>query len=95
MHKLLTIGFDFLEDFYYSLIKVNEKDDHTEYQVTVMNGKLEKMFYAGHIFNQINGYLQVDLQGDKEHEKFILRIAEALSDFLKIPLSVEKNSLSS
>jgi hypothetical protein len=94
MYKLLTIGFEFLEDFYYSLIKVNEKDGHTEYQVTVMNGKLEKMFHAGNIFNEINGYLQVDLHGDKEHEKFILRIAEALSDFLKIPLSVEKNSLS-
>ena len=25
MYKLLTIGFEFLEDFYYSLIKVNEK----------------------------------------------------------------------
>jgi hypothetical protein len=92
MHRLLTIGFEFLEDFYYSLIKVNEENGHKEYQVTVMNGKLEKMFYASHIINEINGHLQVDLHGYKEQEKFILRIAEALSDFLKIPLSIEKTA---
>ena len=93
MYKLLTIGFDFLEDFYYSFIRVNEQEGHTEYQITVMNGKLEKLLHGNHIINEINGYLHIDFHGDKEHEKFLLRIAEALSDFLKIPLRSQEPAL--
>ena len=86
MTKLLTIGFDFMEQFYYSLIRVKERENFNEYEITVMNGTLEKLLYGNHVIREKNGYLQVLTSTNTDQGKLKVKIAEALSTFLQVPL---------
>ena len=88
MEKLLTIEFEFLEQFYFSLIRVKQKNGLNEYQVTVMNGELEKLLYGNHIIQVEDGHLQVEFSENNKQELLKLRVAEALAKFLRIPLRV-------
>jgi hypothetical protein len=91
MTKLLTIGFDFMENFYYSLIRVKERETCKEYEITVMNGTLERLLYGNHVIREKNGYLQVQTSDNTDQCKLKFQIAEALSKFLQVPL--EQTSL--
>jgi hypothetical protein len=86
MTKLLTIGFDFMEHFYYSLIRVKERENFNDYEITVMNGTLEKLLYGNHVIREKNGYLQVQTNTNTDQGKLKVKIAEALSNFLHVPL---------
>jgi hypothetical protein len=90
MEKLLTIEFEFLEQFYFSLIRVKQKNGLNEYQITVMNGDLEKLLYGNHIIREMNGHLQLELTENNKQELLKLRVAEALGKFLRIPLQVNQ-----
>lgn len=93
MMNILTVGFEFRNVFYYSLIRVKEKETGTDYQVTVMNGKLEKLLYGNHIIKERDGSLLVEVTDTTEQEQLKITIAEALSKFLHIPME-KKISLS-
>ena len=86
MDKLLTVGFEFFENLYFSLIRVKRKNDLNEYQITVMNGDLERLLYGNHIIREINGCLQIEVSEKNLQELLKLKIAEALSQLLDIPL---------
>ena len=86
MLNLLTVGFEFRDVFYYSLIRVRDKVIGTDYEITVMNGNLEKLLYGNHVIKQRNGQLLVELVETNEQEMLKLAIAEALSNFLHVPL---------
>ncbi|MEO5995554.1 MAG: hypothetical protein ABIN89_02565 [Chitinophagaceae bacterium] len=90
MSDLLTIGFDFKNTFYYSLIRVKEKEPGIDYQVTVMNGNLEKLLYGNHIIKKVDGYLRIEMAEPTEQEMLKVSIAEALSTFLNIPLEISR-----
>jgi hypothetical protein len=86
MLNLLTVGFEFRDVFYYSLIRVKDKAVGTDYEITVMNGKLEKLLYGNHVIKQRNGCLVVEVTEPTEQGLLKQSIAEALSNFLHVPL---------
>lgn len=86
MINLLTVGFEFRDTFYYSLIRVKENNLGTDYQITVMNGNLEKLLYGNHVIKERKGFLQMDANETTEQEMLKVSIAEALSKFLHIPI---------
>jgi hypothetical protein len=88
MGNLLTIGFDFQEQSYLSLVRVKEKEGFMEYQVTVMNGELEKQLYGHHILREINGFLHVIAPAIQENLRLLqFTIAKAIGMFLKVQVA--------
>jgi hypothetical protein len=88
MGNLLTIGFDFQEHSYLSLVRVKEKEGFMEYQVTVMNGELEKQLYGHHILREINGFLHVIAPAIQENLRLLqYTIAKAIGMFLKVQVA--------
>ena len=85
MFTILTVGFEFKDNFYYALIRVKPKVSGTDYEVTVMNGNLEKLLYGNHVIEQRNDHLQIEAANTTEQELLKAAIADALSQFLKIP----------
>lgn len=86
MLHLLTVGFEFRDIFYYSLIRVKESNLGTDYQITVMNGNLEKLLYGNHIIKKRKGFLQIDADDTTEQDMLKVSISEALSKFLQVPI---------
>ena len=86
MQKFLIVGFMFCKNLYHSIVMVKKKSDCTIYQITVMNGDLEKLLYGNHRICEINGCLHVEPCENKEQEILKVNIAEALSKLLRIPL---------
>ena len=83
MAKLLNIGFEYNGSIYYSLIRVKEKESHTEYQVTVMEGALERLLYGNHIIKEVDGRIIADEMIENEQDKLKQKIVQALSIYLK------------
>jgi len=83
MAKLLNLGFEYKGCIYYSLIRVKEKENCTEYQVTVMDGNLEKLLYGNHIIKEVNGQLEMDLPDDNEQRELKTIIAQSLNVYLQ------------
>lgn len=83
MAKLLNIGFEYKGCIHYSLIRVKEKENCTEYQVTVMDGNLEKLLYGNHIIKEVNGQLEIDLPDDNEKRELKTTIAQSLNTYLQ------------
>ena len=83
MAKLLNIGFEYKGCIHYSLIRVKEKEDWVEYQVTVMDGNLEKLLYGSHIIKEVNGQLEMDLPDDNEKRELKTTIAQSLNTYLQ------------
>jgi hypothetical protein len=83
MIGLLSVGFEFRNSPYSFLARVKEKENFTEYHITVMNGELEKLLYGNHILISINGEMQIDSSfKDDEQSKLKLQIARALGRYL-------------
>ncbi len=83
MNKVITINFDFLEDIYYFLASYKITDDQRGYYSTLMDSNLETLLYGDHLIKEQNGYLQIEIVENSEHESLKLKITEALSEFLK------------
>ena len=84
MIGLLSIGFEFQDAHYSFLARVKEKDNITEYHITVMNGQLEKLLYGNHILYAVNGELQVDSPLKTDDQSILKRqISEALSNHIE------------
>ncbi len=86
MVNLLTVGFEFKDTFYYSLVRVKEKAAGTDYEITVMNGNLEKLLYGNHVIKERNGRLHVEIADSTEQEILKATIGEALGKFLHLPV---------
>lgn len=83
MIGLLSIGFEFEGSPYSFLARTKEKENFTEYHITVMNGKLEKLLYGNHILVFKNGKILMDLPvKDDEQSKLKMTIAMALRQYL-------------
>ena len=91
MSKIITINFAFLDDIYYFLARYKINSELKEYYITVMDGDLEKLLYGNHVIREQSGYLQIEIHENSEQEKLKIIIAEALSDFLKVPLTKIEN----
>lgn len=86
MSNIITIRFNFLEHMYSFLARYKIQDNITEYHITVMDGTLEKLLYGNHIIKEKNGFLQIEISENNEQEKLKLKIGEALSEYLNLPL---------
>lgn len=92
MGKVLTVGFEFQEGFYYSLIHIKQILDETVYKITVMNGNLERMLFGNNIIHEKEGHLYIEVSEHTETDDLKLAIAEALSALLNMPLDREVKS---
>jgi hypothetical protein len=78
-----SIGFEFEGNHYDSLIRKKQKDNTTEYYVTIMNGELEKLLFGNHIIAEVDGVLQIDNAiPDPKKAALKLAITRALYKFL-------------
>lgn len=83
MATIMSLGFEYKGKEYYSLIRVKERNENTEYHITVMNGELERLLYGNHILNLVNGSLRLDdLSDNSEQCRLKRQIAEALDKHL-------------
>ena len=87
MDRLITVGFEFCEKIYQSIIRVKVKKGFNEYKITIMNGDLEKLLYGNHVIKEINGFLQIEIIEHTSQELLKLKIGEALSKLIGIPLN--------
>ncbi|RYG41681.1 MAG: hypothetical protein EOO01_24620 [Chitinophagaceae bacterium] len=87
MQKFITLAFRFCEKIYSSIILVKKNKDRTVYQITVMNGDLEKLLYGNHRIYEKNGVLEIEPCANKEQQLLKTRIAEALSQMLRLPFT--------
>ena len=86
MSRFLIIGFEFCKTFYYSLIQCKTKIDSVEYQITVMNGEIEKQICTNNTIKEINGYLQLELSGNQLQNKIKSQIANSLGKVIGKPV---------
>ena len=89
MNRILTIGFEFHEIFYYSLIRVKKIAGETQYRITVINKTLQRLLFGNNIIKEKNGHLNIEVPEDEKKEELKLTIAEALSRLLNMPLEKE------
>ena len=82
MSMIISLGFDFKEEFHYVLITVKELKERIQYRITVMNGELEQLLYDCNVVNEVDGELELDdCNGNKEKWLLKKQIIEALSKY--------------
>jgi hypothetical protein len=83
MGTIMSLGFEFKGKEYYSLIRVKERNEKTEYHITVMNGDLERLLYGNHIVCEENGDLDPEnLPETNDQWKLKKQIVQALNKHL-------------
>ncbi|MDO9373704.1 MAG: hypothetical protein Q7T76_04785 [Ferruginibacter sp.] len=85
MQNFITVDFSFREKLYGSVLLVKHTIDCTIYQITIMNGELEKILSGNRRIYEINGCLQIEACESKEQETLKQKIAEALGKLLRKP----------
>jgi len=91
MDKVLTVGFEFYGKVYRSLVTIKKRIGYKAYQITVMNGDLEKLLFGNHVIQEINGCLQIEISENNRQAMLKISIAEALSELLNIPLKKKQS----
>ena len=86
MNRFLVIGFDFDNTVDYCLVRLQKGDGCNTYQLTIMNGELEKLLFGNHVLYEKNGFLEVEETGDEKLDRLRLSIAQALGDLLNLPV---------
>ncbi len=92
MNHILTVGFEFDDIFYYSLVRVKESDSETEYKITVMNGTLERLLLGNNVIRKKNSHLNIEMLEYSKQEQLKLAIAEALGTLLNKTLERDSKS---
>jgi hypothetical protein len=83
MNQLLAVPFEYKEKEYCALVRVKPKGGHTELQVTIMNGDLEKAFFGHHIFIYQDDVLKAHIPADSgDMIQLQTRIGWALTEYL-------------
>lgn len=85
MKNGLTIGFEFLEDFYYSFVEVKETDRGTEYEIMLLDNRLTKLNQE-HVVRERDGVLQIQIPENDTMATLKRKMAESLSQFLRKPI---------
>ncbi len=80
---MLSIPFEYQSAVYHALARVKEKAGLTEYHITVMNGKLEKLLYGNHIITCEQGTFRYDVSGNSLIDTLKGTITEALNKYLQ------------
>ena len=87
---IISLGFDFKQEFHYVLITVKELKERIQYRLTVMNGELEKLLFDCNIVNEVNGELELDdCNGNKEKWLLKKQIIEALSNYTQKKIRIQ------
>ena len=89
MSRMLTVGFDYKDNFYYSIILVKESAAETEYKITVMNGDLQSQLTGNNTIKQKDGQLDIDSKQCENLKPLKTKIAQALGQLLQLPISNE------
>ena len=85
MATIMSIAFEFKGKEYYSLIRVKERNEKTEYHITIMNGELERLLYGNHIICPVNGSINLEeLNENTEQCRLKKEIAVALDRHLHV-----------
>jgi hypothetical protein len=85
--EFLSVSFGFEGENYYALIRKKEKDNSTQYHVTIMNGELEKLLFGNHIITEVDGMLQPD---PTMEDKRLAELKRAITSALYKRLLAEK-----
>jgi hypothetical protein len=85
--EFLSVEFEFEGGTYNTLIRKKRKASGTEYCITVMNGKLEKLLYGNHIIKEKDGVLQADYS--TENTK-MLQLKQCITKALQQHLANER-----
>ena len=86
MSRMLTLGFEFEDSFYYSVILVKDNAVSIEYKITVMDGKLQALLTGDNVIKEKDGQLNYELPKGQKLKDLKLKIAEALGVLLHMPI---------
>jgi hypothetical protein len=78
MVPIISIEFEYRQKNYFALVRIKDKNDTTEYHVTIMNGALEQKLYGHHIFIEEDGEFIIGPVPDKEAGQLRLAVGMAL-----------------
>jgi hypothetical protein len=78
MEQIISIEFEYRHKIYYALARIREKNDITEYHITIMNGELEQKLYGNHIFIEEGGCVVIDPLPEKKVGELRLTVGMAL-----------------
>ena len=86
MKNGLTIGFEFLENFYYSFVEIKETELGTEYDIRLMDNQLMRLNNHDHLVREKDGVLQMLIPENDNAATLKRKMAESLSQFLRKPI---------
>jgi hypothetical protein len=86
MKNGLTIGFEFLENFYYSFVEIKETERGTEYEIMLMDNRLTRLINQDHVVREKDGVLQMLIPENDVAATLKRKMAESLSQFLRKPI---------
>lgn len=87
MLNISSINFNFDGQLYQALVRVKHTPSK-EYYITIMNGKLESLFFGNHTFVEEDGQIRASLNGHGLNG-FILRLQKAIARALQKELKPE------
>jgi hypothetical protein len=87
--KKFNLSFDFRGCQYVAAIRVRQNTGITEFDITVLNWRLERLLYGNQIIKEVDGTLQANVvQENEEQAELKLIIAARLGEYLKEPTFV-------
>lgn len=86
MSRMLTVGFDFENTSYCSIVLVKETAGQTEYKITVMNGDLQDLLTGNNVITEKDGLLNMQLPEAIKSKALKFAIGKALGQLLQIPI---------
>jgi lipopolysaccharide export LptBFGC system permease protein LptF len=79
MTPIISIEFEYRQKTYFALVRIKEqKNNTTEYHITIMNGMLEQRLYGHHIFIEEDGEFFIGPVPEKEAGQLRLAVGMAL-----------------
>jgi hypothetical protein len=92
--KKFNLSFDFRGCQYVAAIRVRQNTGITEFAITVLNWRLERLLYGNHIIREVDGTLQANvLEENQEQTELKLIIVARLGEYLKEPTFVNDECL--
>jgi hypothetical protein len=92
--KKFNLSFDFRGCKYVAAVRVRQNAGITEFAITVLNWRLERLLYSNHIIREVDSTLQANvLQENHEQTELKLIIVARLAEYLKEPAFVNEECL--
>lgn len=84
MSRLLSVAFEFSHGDQLMIVRTRKRTDITEYHVTVMNSRLNRLLYHNHVFTEKSGLLYPAARPtNTEQGELLAAVLEALKNHLK------------